>query len=216
MPIWYSSFIMWMQIKITIKIGTAFENLVLRTKILSSSSVTFNALGESKRCFCRSVTANVVTRRTKAKYDKKFNQNNGFPMVVHFHWRRACDKGCIRSVSRSNSTMVAGPKKRHPSLVLASPLSPWHAIRLKSKVTEYSGSPGGWAEHVTHLSMTISASLGMLRIRFFIGLAPLSTVYWKMLIHLEKQSGKENGSLVAFKSLSEVSILNKEGKTTEV
>lgn len=166
-----------MQIKITIRTGVPVEKFVLQVKILSSSSVEFDASGDNSLCFSRSVTANVVTRTTKAKYVRKFNQNNGLPMVTHFHWRRACDKGCIRSLSRSDSTMVAGPKKRRPWHVLASSLSPWHARRLKSNVTQYSGSPRGWTDCVTHLSMTISASLGMLWIRFFIGLAPLSTVY---------------------------------------
>ena len=71
--------------KITIIIGVPVENLVLKVKSLSSSSVAFDEPGGSKRCFTRSVTANIVTRVTKAKYVKKFNQNNGLPMVDQFH-----------------------------------------------------------------------------------------------------------------------------------
>lgn len=71
--------------KITIIKGVPVENLVLELKILSSSSVAFDASGDSRRCFDRSVTANVVSRVTKKMYVKKFNQNNGFPKVDHFH-----------------------------------------------------------------------------------------------------------------------------------
>lgn len=72
--------------KITIIKGVPVEKLVLELKILSSSSVAaFDASGDSKRCFDRSVTANIVSRVTKKMYVKKFNQNNGFPKVDHFH-----------------------------------------------------------------------------------------------------------------------------------
>ena len=74
-----------MQMKITITIGVPVENLVLNLKILSSSSVAFDASGGSKRCFTRSVTANIVSSVTKERYVRKFNQNNGLPKVDHFH-----------------------------------------------------------------------------------------------------------------------------------